>query len=98
MIDLYELAIARKLSGGGGGGGGATPIIITPYDNTAPNETEVVAAYMSGTPIFVNESDEYYSNIGLVTVVSEDLTEHQITIGAYSGTYIYNSENGWVTY
>ena len=59
MIDLYELAIARKLSGGGGGSGSVQPLVCEYDEDLGHLDTtfgDIVNAVLAGRFVYLKQN------------------------------------------
>lgn len=72
-MDLFDIAVAKKLAGGGGGGGGSSNVVTGTFTPTATGTLDVPLAYTgTGYPIkvllsvkggFNNPDNDFYSLI-----------------------------------
>lgn len=69
-MDLFELAVARKLSGGGGGGGGSSDFSTATVTITLNDGTKEYLEYYN--PIFW-EADEYDEGFPALAAVNMDV-------------------------
>ena len=59
MADLFDIAIARKLSGGGGGGGSVQPLICEYDSDLGHLDTtvgDIVNAVLAGRPVYFKKN------------------------------------------
>lgn len=90
-MNLYDIAIAKKLSGGGGGGGSSDFAVatVTVIPDGLPDGVEMADAILTGTiilPFYVAEEQKY--------ICSEVMTQNGIlqilmyqNIAAYEGSF-----------
>lgn len=96
MADLFDVVVARKLSGGGGGGGDISKATVSVSFADNPNITGFIEAYVTvytdegGTPVSF-----FYSNNVYGLPLSELGTPTQLLIPVYDG---YKSDISQITF
>lgn len=87
MADLFDVVVARKLSGGGGGGGSSDFSTATvTFINNSGSETMIYA------PVCYS-GDEYYGNSAAYTVFSDGQNDTVADIILYKGEAFISCEN-----
>ena len=102
-MNLYDLAIAKKLAGGGGGGGGASNIVTGTFKGTEDGAMEVSIPYTgSGWPVnvmiapvkgFYNPNGGDYSALVQQNAVGVFALTKRVPDGEPTWTAISNNNN-----